>query len=110
MAELNNIQTQILNDLTESENGYQHLKSMVGAYSFLHTATDDNEPDNISFRFKGSRKANWVRITLNERDLYDVEFCKMHAFKSVDVAKFENAFNEDLRDIFEDVTGLYLKL
>lgn len=110
MAQLTDVQTNILNQLTQTDNGYARLKAMVGAENFMYSGHEDLPPDNISFKFKGSRLASHVKITINHYDLYDLEFTKQRGFDVYDVANFENAFAEDLRDIFEDVTGLHLQL
>lgn len=110
MAQLGDIQAGILNQLTESQNGYSRIVAMIGAHTFTYSGREGVEPDNIAFRFKMSRKANWCKITLNNNDLYDVEFCRFHGIKILNTYKFENVFAEDLHDIFEDVTGLCIKL
>ena len=51
--------------------GAGRIKAMVGACNF---GTNGND---VSFRFKGSKKANHIKITLNGMDLYDVEFIKI---------------------------------
>lgn len=85
--------------------GMGRLKAMTGAYNFLI------EADNVvSFRFKGSRKANTIKLTLTGDDLYTVEFLKYSPskmeFKAI--KKVEGYYFDMLAPLFEETTGLYL--
>lgn len=57
-----------------------------------------------------SGKPNFIKISLNGNDLYDVEFGKLRAgvYKKLDF--YYDIYNDSLVDLFEDVTGLYTKL
>lgn len=94
----------IMKQLVQSENTGR-LKAMVGA--------DKMSYDNVGtlrFKFKGSKVANWIKISLNSMDLYDVEFIKIHGTKMTIVKEFNNVYNDQLKGIFEKTTGLYLSL
>ena len=110
MAQLNQTQKDILQHLTQSEDGQHKLEAMIGAHTFLYTGRIGEEPDNISFRFAGSKTVNWCSIRLNDLDCYDIEFCRMRGFDVQKVAKYDDLFAEDLRETFEEVTGLSLQL
>ena len=64
------------------------------------------------FSFKGNRKMNKVRITLNEIDLYEIEFFK-YSPKNLTcdlVAACSQVYAENLIEAIENKTGLYLSL
>ena len=92
----------IVNQLTRSHNGQAMLKLYVSAYNFLLI---DN---GISFKFKGSKAFNYVSITLNGKDLYDVSFKKIRKLEIVDENTINDLCFEDLMDCFERETQLYL--
>lgn len=83
--------------------GFGKLKAMVGANTFIK----DGE-NNIQFRFKGSSKANYVSVTLNDKDLYDMAFCKVGRINVKNKKHFNDIYNDKLVEIFENHTGLYL--
>lgn len=86
--------------------GFGRLRAMVG----MKDATYDTKNQWISFKFKGSPKANYVKITLNGKDLYDVQFLKIWGLKFKEVAVFNDVYNDQLIELFEKTTGLYLTL
>ena len=51
-----------------------------------------------------------IKITLNALDTYDLEFISIYGSKYKLVSTFEGAYNDMLKDIIEDKTGLYLTL
>ena len=94
--------------LTNSNNPFSTLSAMIGARNFGYSESDMS----FQFHFKGCRKVNAVRIVLNSRDLYDVEFYKI-ANGGLEVNKVcgaDDLFADDLKDYFEHTTGLYLSL
>ncbi len=110
---------QIAQTILNQMGGTGKLTAMVGANNFVF----DGEKQNVSFKFKACKKCNYVRITLNAMDFYDVEFIKIHREASLKqllagkttkepttVETFDNVDCEQLNPIFESVTGLYLSL
>ena len=79
---------------------------MVGAWNFQ---VEDN---SVSFRFKGSQVANYVRIILDASDTYNLEFKLINAAQGICEEKEEFAmiYNDMLVNTFEEYTGLYLSL
>jgi len=57
--------------------GGGHFIAMTGACQFVY----DHKLDyaNVTFKFKGSRVANYCKITLDGSDTYVVEFLKITA-------------------------------
>ena len=83
--------------------GTHRLAAMTGAHRFV------DHGNGVSFTIRGSRKANYVKVTLNSLDLYDVQTAivgkKLRAVKD-----FENVYCDQLQPIIEEATGLYLSL
>ena len=98
----NNIAATIVNQL----GGGRKLQMMIGLKQLI------NEPNGVTLVFpkpKHRGAVNRVRITLNGLDLYDMEFIRTHG-RSVKVVKeFNDVYAEDLKDRFEDGTGLYIR-
>ena len=75
---------------------------MTGAKSLI------GGEDNLSFRIPASKnKINHVRITLNGKDLYDVEFGRTWGINFNVIEKVEDIYNDMLVETFETTTGLY---
>lgn len=89
----------ILNQL-----GYARLKAMTGAY-FLK-----EEERGVSFRFRGSKKVNYLKIVLNGLDLYNLEFGKVSKSSYNVVNTTKDVYFDQLIPIFEEVTGLAARL
>ena len=55
--------------------------------------------------------SNYLKITLNMIDLYDVRFSRV-SLKGGErsVTEYNNIFNDQLVEIFESHTGMYTKL
>lgn len=88
--------------------GIERISIMVGAFDYILTG------HGIGFKFRGSRKANWVEIEYNEgTDLYRMEFEKIN-LKSWDlvshVETFDSVQSSELIRLFEETTGLRLRL
>jgi hypothetical protein len=84
--------------------GFGKLKMMVGAYNF---SKDNN---SLTFKFKGSKKMNICKITLNSLDLYNVEFKLLRAYNLKTVEVHNDIYCDQLIEIFERTTGLSLRL
>lgn len=92
--------------------GGQKFIIMVGAHA-LGCQTEENGNTTMTCRFKGSKKANYIKVTLNAMDTYDVKFLKLGRapkFKITEVAEFDGIYYDQLQKIFTDVTGLYTHL
>ena len=98
----------IVNQLTLSSNGMGRLKAMVGAKNFV---VHDNY-SGISFKFanKGAGRPNYIKITLNAADTYNVEFGRVWGMDYKVIEKLEGVYNDQLKELFEKATGLYLSL
>ena len=85
--------------------GGNRFLSMTGAKNLI---ADGN---TLSFRLpgKGFSKYNYVKITLNSMDTYDIEFGNINGmnYKKIDVKMI---YNEELTKTIERYTGLRLSL
>ena len=77
---------------------------MLGAFNLL--AHDDG----LSFRIRGSRKVNYIKITLNALDLYDIEFRVVSVKQNKLVVLHGNVYFDMMHSLIEKETGLYTKL
>lgn len=87
------------------------LRAMIGAKDIL--ALDAG----VQFKFMLSKGGNKVVIELTPDDLYNMTFYKVGRLNKKtwdipvkEVAKFEGVYNDQLKPIFEETTGLYLSL
>lgn len=84
--------------------GSRRLGAMIGAYNFLDL------DGGIQFRFKGSQTANCIRVKLNGRDTYDVEFFRIKGLDFTITSTHMDVHVEELAGLFVDKTGLHLSL
>lgn len=77
---------------------------MLGARNLM------DHGDALSFRIRGSRKTNYIKITLTAADLYDVEFGKVAKYDYKVVSTTEGAYADMLHGLIETATGLATKL
>jgi len=69
--------------------------------------------NGIMFGFKGSRKANKMKVTLNSMDTYDIEFWKISPSGKLPnkvVHEEKGFYNDMLVPEFEEFTGLYTRM
>tara|TARA_Y100000588_G_scaffold178893_1_gene192792 strand:+ start:255 stop:560 length:306 start_codon:yes stop_codon:yes gene_type:complete len=79
---------------------------MTGAKNL---AGDEN---SLSMRIgRNSSNSNYLKITLNSMDLYDMKFCKLtRKFEEKSVTEYSDVYNDMLTDVFTKHTGMYTKL
>ena len=77
---------------------------MLGAKDFIGGA------DYLSFRIRGSHKANAIRIALDPMDTYTVTFWKIRSPNIKEVGRFEGIYCDMLHDLIRRVTGLNTNL
>ena len=97
---------QIASTIVQQLGGGRKLQMFIGLKQLI------NEPNGVTLVFpkpKHRGAVNRVRITLNDMDLYDMEFIRTHG-RSVKVVKeFNDVYAEDIKDRFEEGTGLYIR-
>jgi len=87
--------------ILEQLGGLNKLVVMTGAHSFVAL------PNGIYFKIK-NRKVNYVKIRLNEKDLYDVLFGKIVSGKVKTQSEHFDVYFDELKPMFEKETGMYL--
>lgn len=89
----------ILNQL----GGANKLVAMTGAYNFRDLG------NGLSFRIK-NQKANYIKIIMNGKDLYDVEIGRVRGNTYKVVAEGKDIYYDMVIDFIESNTGMYLTL
>jgi len=86
--------------------GGNKFAMMTGAKNF--GARDDS----LSMRIgRNSTNSNYLKITLNAWDLYDMKFCQLtRKFEEKSVKEYKNIHNIHLGLMFTKHTGMYTKL
>ena len=96
MTNQTNISETILDQL-----GANRFCTMVGAKHLM------NHGEALSFKhMKCAGKTNYCKITLNDADLYDIEFGYLRGVNYKIVKELSNVYAEDLQRIFNETTGL----
>ena len=80
---------------------------MTGAHNL---SCSDDKCGTLMLKFKGSKVANYLKISLTAMDLYDVEFGKIWGGKYKVVKEVSGYYNDMLVKLFEETTGLYTSL
>jgi hypothetical protein len=110
MKNVNNFNEHLFesSDLTVAKEIYNQLgKKAMFMMGAKNIAGDNN---SLSFKISGSPKYNFIKITLNSLDLYDVKFIKYFNYKITREVEVNNVYNDQLKDVIEKNTGLYLSL
>lgn len=84
--------------------GTGRLVAMTGAKDFCA------HESGVSFNFKGSKVANYIKVILNSMDTYDVEFGKIRGYTYRVAKEMSGLHFDQLKEQFEEVTGLHLTL
>lgn len=87
--------------------GTGRLSAMIGAKNFSH---DGN--GTLSFMFKMFKKANVVRFVLDASDTYTMKLEKYNS-RTHDISEYktiDGLYFDQLKEVFEQETGLYLTL
>lgn len=85
--------------------GNQALR-MMGAFNIIQV--DEN---TLSFRIgKNAKAVNYVKVHLNSRDLYDVEYGRIHGTKYTIKSESNGIYADMLHASIESNTGMYTSL
>lgn len=76
---------------------------MMGACNYM------GEDDGVTFKIRGSKNYNFIKIKLNEEDTYDLTFIKLSLSKRTE-KEIKGVYNDNLNDILSKETGLALSL
>jgi hypothetical protein len=95
---------EIAKTILQQMRGMGRLKCMLGAYNFA------DHGNGVSFRFKGSKVANYIKVTLDADDTYSFELGKIWGHQYKVKKSYDSIYCDQLVEIFERDTGLYLSL
>ena len=86
--------------------GGNKFATMTGAKNFVDWG------DAVALRIgRNKTSSNYLKITLNMMDLYDVRFSRVSPKGGErSVTEYNNIFNDQLVEVFEKHTGMYTKL
>ena len=86
--------------------GGNKFRVMTGAKNFMGFS------DGLVMKIgRNSSNSNYLKITLNSMDLYDMKFCKLtRKFEEKSVTEYSDVYNDMLTDVFTKHTGMYTKL
>ena len=111
-SELKKIVEEELESLKEGmdkRQGAELIKQLGGGRFIAMTGAKDFfiGPKGVVFKIgRNSKGVNYVRINLNSMDTYDIEFLQVRKFKEKVKSKANGVYAEDLRNAFEQHTGL----
>jgi len=86
--------------------GGNKFRMMTGAKNFMSFA------EGLVMKIgRNSSNSNYLKITLNSMDLYDMEFAKVTKMgEKKSVTEYKNVYNDLMRGTFTAHTGMYTKL
>ncbi len=86
--------------------GGNKFRMMTGAKNFMGFA------EGLVMKIgRNSSNSNYLKITLNSMDLYDMEFAKVSRMgEKKSVTEYNNVYNDSMVEVFEKHTGMYTKL
>jgi hypothetical protein len=91
----------VANTILRQLGGINRLVAMTGAYNFI------DRGNGVSFKIKNA-KANYIKITLNGKDLYNLEIGRIRGTTYKVVLEQEDLYNDQLKPMIEKTTGMYL--
>lgn len=89
-------------EIIKQMGGINKLSAMTGANTFIALE------DGLSFKFKGCKQCNYVKITVNGKDLYDLDFKNIKGMNVKDFKTEKDVGVENLKKTFTKTTGLDL--
>jgi len=89
-----------------SQLGGNKFRVMTGAKNFL------DHGDALSMKIgRNSSNSNYLKVSLNSMDLYDVHFSKVtRKFEEKSVKEYNDVYADSLVEIFESHTGMHTRL
>jgi hypothetical protein len=96
---------EIANTILQQLGGANRLVMMTGAYNFVAIQ------NGLSFKIPTKNpKANYIKITLNGKDLYDLEVGRIRGNSYKVVSQYDDLYFDMLKPSIEKATGMYLSL
>lgn len=84
--------------------------TFIGGEKAMYYSTEEGNPVfSFAFKAKAKNKANRCEIIYERRtDLYTMKFFRVWGKKRTDIETVECVFCDQLQDVFETKTGLFL--
>lgn len=103
---MNNNNLFVANEILRQLGGAGRVSTMIGVKAFVGTE------NSLSFRFKARalQAINTVRVTLDPSDTYTVQFLRSNKNGVKLVSERSDVYCDDLIELVEKTTGLYLHL
>ena len=101
-------QKQMGGDILRQMGGLSNLQRMTGAKQF---AVGENDEEAVFIVFKigrNTKRVNYVKITLNSMDLYDVQYSDVNINRVKVKVEEKGIYSDMLKRSFEINTGMYL--
>ena len=97
---------QVAATIVQQLGGFGKLKAMIAAYSWTY------DEKSVMFSFRGCRRTNKCRVTLDPSDTYTVEFFRYSPkHGTCDPVKNQNGvYCDQLSSFFRSTTGLDLTI
>ena len=90
------------------------ILSQLGGNKFVAMTGAKNlagDEKSLSMRIgRNSSNSNYMKITLNSMDMYDIKFSRIVKYQEKNIKEYNNVFNDMLTDIFTKHTGMYTRL
>jgi hypothetical protein len=90
------------------------ILSQLGGNKFVAMTGAKNlagDEKSLSMRIgRNSSNSNYMKITLNSMDMYDIRFSRIVKYQEKNIKEYNNVFNDMLTDIFTKHTGMYTRL
>lgn len=99
----------VANEIARQMGGTRRIALMTGAKNFMGDA------NSLSFKLPSGKSRdgiNYVKVTLDADDTYTVTFTRLGrapSFKVTEVKSVSMIYCDQLIDLFERTTGLYLR-
>jgi hypothetical protein len=108
---------QIMTDMTVATTIFQQLggrqfQVLTGARNLVGGDDSLSMQVSASAQIPLKNRCTHVRITLDPMDTYTVEFLRFNrkTYEFTECSKHEGVYNDQLKDLFEAQTGLYVTL
>ena len=100
---------QVAETILNQMGGGNRIRAFVGTKHFISHPESRKDRGGVSFRFKGSRKFNHLKVTLDWNDTYSLSFSKLNRYgESTKQKEFSMIYCDQLIELFEQTTELYL--
>ena len=115
-SELKKIIREELNQISEGmskREGAEVIQQLGGGRFIAMTGAKDFflGPKGMVFKIgRNSKGINYVRISLNFMDTYDIQFLQVRKFKEKVKSEAKGVYADMIRDVFEQHTGLRTSL